>query len=57
MRGRQQVYPTIECAPNRALWARQIQWDMPILRGQECAEQDYVHQSRRGRGMSRGAGA
>ncbi|BCW65656.1 hypothetical protein NicSoilB4_04190 [Arthrobacter sp. NicSoilB4] len=56
MRGRQQVYPTIECAPNRAPWARIFQWDMPLPGGWECAWLDYVHRLRRGRGMSRGAG-
>lgn len=43
MRGRQQVYPTFECAPNRAFWVREIRWDMPIFRGREWARWAYVH--------------
>lgn len=56
MRGRQQVYPTNECAPNRALWTREIGADMPIFRGREWAYREYAQRSQRGRGMSRGPG-
>lgn len=56
MRGRQQVYPTNECAPNRALWTREIGADMPIFRDREWAYREYAQRSQRGRGMSRGPG-
>ena len=56
MRGRQQVYPTFECAPNRLLGSPEIPWGMPLFRGQECAYRGYVQWRRRGWGMSRGAG-
>ena len=57
MRGRQQVYPTFECAPNRALSTRKILRDMPIFRGSERACRAYVRRRRGTRGMSRGAGS
>ena len=56
MRGRQQVYPTIECAPNRVSRAGKIPRDMPIFRGSERACLTYAQWLRETRGMSRWAG-
>ena len=57
MRGRQQVYPTFECAPNRALRTLKIPRDMPIFRGSERAFRAYVQWRRGTRGMPCGAGS
>ena len=57
MRGRQQVYPTFECAPNRARHARKIPRDMPIFGGSEWAYWAYVQWPREWVGhVPRGAG-
>lgn len=52
MRGRQQVYPTFECAPNPPNPAPDSTWDMPIFRAQAWARRDYVHSLFRRWGMS-----
>ena len=54
MRGRQQYYLTIGCAPNWPGLALPPRRDMPILRGQDWAHWDYVQPSNGLRGMSWG---
>jgi hypothetical protein len=55
MRGRQQVYLTIGCAPNWPVCGPFPGRDMLIFRGQDWAEWGYVHPSHASRGMSVGA--
>jgi hypothetical protein len=52
MRGRQQLYPTFGCAPNRALAVRKFPWDMPIPGARQWTLRDHARWARSAGDMS-----